>query len=132
MRTEMSRRGTAQARPPRPTRRGRAREPDAPVRRGQRAAEAATRLETAPQPIPRDPDAPVLTRREMFEEHVRVLVISRLADHEVDQFPIHVAVEGARVVIYGVVPDTLTSQLAEDLVWSVPAVRQCDNHLRVG
>jgi osmotically-inducible protein OsmY len=87
-----------------------------------------TRLELAEV----EPDAPTLTRRERFEEHVRVQVVSRLVEHAVDRFRIHVAVEGARVEIHGIVPDTLTSQLAEDLVWSVPAVRQCDNRLRVG
>lgn len=79
-----------------------------------------------------DRDAPMLSLRELFEEYVRLQVVSRLADHAVDRFPIHVAVEGASVEIYGVVPDPLTCQLAEDLVWSVPAVRQCENRLRVG
>jgi hypothetical protein len=97
-------------------------EPDAPVR---------TRHETAsPMIAAREPDAPAKSIRELFEDGVRAQVQELLQAHDVIDV-IEIAVDGARVSLHGSVRDSLTSLLIEDLAWAVPAVRHCENHLRV-
>jgi osmotically-inducible protein OsmY len=68
--------------------------------------------------------------RAMFEDGLRCQVQAIFQEHQLAD-AVEVAIDGARVTLRGSVPDALTSQLVEDLAWSVPAVRQCDNHLRV-
>ena len=122
--------------------RERAREEDAPTTR-RRPTDAPTRRETVARTAQHDdvevdamlgeslpePDAPVKTWREMFEDGLRRQVYAVLSDHELAD--VEISIDGARVVLHGDVRDVLTSQLVEDLAWSVPAVRQCENRLRV-
>jgi hypothetical protein len=68
--------------------------------------------------------------RERFEQTLRTQLLSVLADHDVAA-RVELAIDGARVELHGWVPDVLTLQLVEDLAWTVQAVRQCDNRLRV-
>ena len=119
-----SRSTRAKARPP--GRRARVRESDAPHGRSH---ETASPL---PAPLPAsEQDAPRLTRRQLFEEGIRARVLGVLSEHEIDQRTIEVAVDGARVVLYGLVGDRITRQLVEDLAWSVAIVHDCENRLRV-
>jgi len=75
-------------------------------------------------------DAPAEQHRARFEEALRAQVAAVLEDHDVAEL-VELAIEGARVELNGRVPDVLTLQLVEDLAWSVPAVRECDNRLRI-
>lgn len=68
--------------------------------------------------------------RAMFEDGLLCQVQAILAEHRIADL-VDVAIDGARVTLRGEVPDELTSQLVEDLAWSVPSVRQCENQLRV-
>lgn len=155
-----SHRPTHRREPDAPVRRRRNPEPaDAPTRVETRADANASALddidmdailgETGPEA-----DTPVRTRRQqaavvpassesaaaqsngwkswraMFEDGLRCQVQAVLVDHQVADV-VEIAIDGARVTLRGHVPDLLTSQLVEDLAWSVPAVRQCDNHLQV-
>ena len=111
-------------------------EPDAPVKTMRQAA--------APLPVSAEieadvdadltalleGDAPAEQHRARFEEALRAQVAAVLEDHDVAEL-VDLAIEGARVELHGWVPDTLTLQLVEDLAWSVPAVRQCENRLRI-
>ena len=96
-------------------------EPDAPVK--------TTRQRAAAVPVSTEIDAPVKSWREMFEDGLRMQVHAVLSDHALAG--VEISIDGARVALHGNVPDLLTSQLVEDLAWSVPAVRHCDNHLRI-
>ena len=96
-------------------------EPDAPVKTNRQAAAA--------MPVSTESAMPSKSWREMFEDGLRMQVRAVLSDHELTD--VEVEIDGARVALHGSVPDILTSQLIEDLAWSVPAVRQCENHLRV-
>jgi osmotically-inducible protein OsmY len=99
-------------------------EPDAPMKKTKRQGASAV-----PASREIELDAPVKSWREMFEDGLRMQVRAVLSDHELAD--VEISIDGARVELHGKVPDALTSQLVEDLAWSVPAVRQCDNHLRV-
>lgn len=63
---------------------------------------------------------------------VRGLLLRELfADVCVDADAITVIVEGDHVTLTGTVTDALSRLLVEDLVWSLPSVRACDNRLAV-
>ncbi len=102
-------------------------EPDAPVRTNRQKAAA----------LPASSESPAAKSngwkswRAMFEDGLRCQLEAILADHQMADV-VEIAIDGARVTLRGSVPDALTSQLVEDLAWSVPAVRQCDNRLCVG
>jgi osmotically-inducible protein OsmY len=62
---------------------------------------------------------------------VRARLIELLAEHEFDAAMFEIEVVGGRVRLLGSVGDRVTALLVEDLAWSMPQVRACDNALRV-
>lgn len=115
-------------------------EPDAPVRTTHQLAAAVpvsteiaadTGLDDADLEAALDLDDASDPKRERFEAALRRQLSAVLEDHAVADI-VKVAIDGARVELSGWVPDVLTLQLVEDLAWSVPAVRQCENRMRIG
>jgi hypothetical protein len=65
------------------------------------------------------------------DEEVRARLSALLDEHGLDASELAIEVTGGRVQLAGVVEDPLTSLLVEDLAWSMPQVRQCQNTLQV-
>jgi hypothetical protein len=64
-----------------------------------------------------------------LDVHAKLLAL--LADTKVDLRRIEIAVEGEHVTLRGSVDDALARLLVEDLAWSLPDVRECDNELAI-
>ncbi|MBC8067492.1 MAG: BON domain-containing protein [Deltaproteobacteria bacterium] len=65
------------------------------------------------------------------DDEVRERLGRLLEEHGLDAAELAIDVSGGRVHLAGVVADPLTSLLVEDLAWSMPQVRQCQNTLQV-
>ncbi|MBL8947443.1 MAG: BON domain-containing protein [Myxococcales bacterium] len=65
------------------------------------------------------------------DEDVRARMLELLAEHDFDASTFEIEVAGGRVRLLGAVDDPVTALLVEDLAWSMPQVRACDNALRI-
>lgn len=65
------------------------------------------------------------------DQDVRARMLELLAEHDFDASALEIEVVGGRVRLLGSVDDPVTALLVEDLAWSMPQVRACDNGLRV-
>lgn len=78
-----------------------------------------------PEPaVPRELSAP--PQRDLHAQ-----LVALLADTKLDLRRVEIAVDGEHVTLRGSVDDALARLLVEDLAWSLPDVRECDNHLAI-